>query len=464
MNLTTALNINPSEIIALVGGGGKTTTMFKLGQELAKQGKRVLLTTTTRIFAAQIKLAPYHLEFNPHVQNVENLLINLETALEQHNQILLIGAVAHTGKAFGVDPKIIDALAQSNLFDIIINEADGSRMRSFKAPADHEPVIPTTTTLVIPTIGLDILSKPLTEQYVHRPTLVSQLSQTPLNTTISPQTIATVLGHQAGGLKNIPPSARVIPLLNKLDLVKKKTAQTVANLILQTDRIDSVVIGAVAQPQPVNWVENRVAAIILAAGQSTRFGSPKQLALWQNKTLLEHAVDTALASKANPVIVVLGANASQCQPLLKNKAVQTIINPNWAAGQSTSMQTGLAALPHNISAALFLLADQPLITPAIINTIITHYQQTLAPIVWPTYNGKRGNPVLFNKHLFPEMHKITGDIGAKPILLKHKDKAQQIEFSTGGILKDVDTEVDLAHLKAVNQATANSVKGRILGG
>src|SRR5262245_9994813 len=142
MELSRALRITNGEVVALVGGGGKTTTMFRLAQELAQQRRRVLTTTSTRIFAAQIKRSPAHVIFNPG-QTVAELLPALKPALAEHSQVLLVGQTeAETGKAFGIPPELIDALAATGCFDVILNEADGSRMRPFKAPALHEPVIP----------------------------------------------------------------------------------------------------------------------------------------------------------------------------------------------------------------------------------------------------------------------------------------------------------------------------------
>ncbi len=449
MNLTRAFQINPTENVAFVGGGGKSTTIFRLGRELAADGKRVLLTTSTRIFAAQISLAPAAVSFNAENQSLADILPALKTALAQHGQVLLTGATdAASGKAFGVPPAIIDQLAQAGVFDVILNEADGSRMRPFKAPAQHEPVIPPSTTLVVPVVGLDALDKPLTAEHVHRPERVAQLSGAAAGSPITPQTIAAVLTHPAGGLKNIPPRTRIVPLLNKIELVQTDHGRLLAKLLLQSNRITTVAIGSVAQDDPIAWVQNRVAAIVLAAGEGRRFGAAKQLARWQGKPLLAHVVDTALASLATPVIVVLGAFANECRAALAGKPVHLIENSNWADGQSTSMQAGLATLPKDTSAAIFLLADQPLISTEIVDAVVQHYWQTLAPVVWPEFEGRRGNPVLFDRRLFIEMQQIRGDVGARPVLLAHLSEAAALPVATPTILRDVDTPGDLERLES----------------
>jgi len=447
MKLARALRIAPGEVIALVGGGGKTTAMFQLAAELAHPQKfRVLTTTTTRIFAAQISRSPAHVTFDPERQTMADILPQLESALDKFGQVLLIGqADPVSGKAFGVPPEIIDALAATGRFSLIINEADGSRMRSFKAPADHEPVIPACTTLVMPMVGLDVLGQPLTDEAVHRAGLVSRLSGGEPGSPVSAEIIARTLCHPQGGLKNIPAGARVIPLLNKINGTAELVAgRGVAQKLLTCPAIEAVGLGAVQQAQnPIIEMQGRTAIIILAAGGSSRFGSPKQLARWRTYTFLERAVDIALAAEAGPVIAVLGAEAARCRAVLTGRPVGVVENKNWAAGQSSSMQAGLAALPDNVNSALFLLVDQPEVQPETIKAVIARYRQTMAPIVWPEFEGRRGNPVLFDQALFAELHRITGDTGGRPLLHAYQSEAERVAVSDPGVLLDFDHPHDL---------------------
>jgi molybdenum cofactor cytidylyltransferase len=204
---------------------------------------------------------------------------------------------------------------------------------------------------------------------------------------------------------------------------------------------------------PVTEVHSRAAAVILAAGGSSRFGSPKQLVRWGDKTLIEHSVDMALASLARPVIVVLGAEVERSRALLADRPVQIVVNENWAEGQSTSMQAGLAALPANAGCALFLLVDLPRVTPEVINQLIQRHQQTLAPLVWPEFAGRRGNPVLFDRRLFPELCQISGDTGGRPVLLAYQDQAERVSVAEAGILLDFDWPEDLDR---INHETSSS--------
>lgn len=450
MQLSRALRISAGDVVALVGGGGKTTALFRLAQELSQKKMRVLTTTTTRIFSAQIQRAPAHLKFNPTRQTVADILPRLNHLIDHHQHALLIGqADPESGKAFGIPPEVIDALAASGHFDVILNEADGSRMRPFKAPAEHEPVIPASTTLVVPVVGIDALGQPLHDDYIHRAERVSRLSGAPLNAPVTANTVAAVLSHAGGGLKNVPAQARVIPLLNKVaNSAALALARSIAAQTLQIGpQIEAVAIGAAQTSNPVSEVQGRTAAVLLAAGNSSRFGSPKQLARWGGQTFIERVADAALNSQAEPVVVVLGAEIEQSRAALAGRPVNIIINPDWAKGQSASLRAGLAALPPNINSVVFLLVDLPGITPNIIDALIARHRQTLAPLVWPEFEGRRGNPVLFDRSLFAKLAAISGDTGGKPVLMAHQDEAERVAVTDEAVVRDIDRLQDLENLE-----------------
>jgi len=449
MKLSHALSVNPGEVVALVGAGGKTTAMFLLANELATS-MRVLTTTTTRIFAAQTQHSPVHVTFDPRQQAIADLLPQLDRAIAACGQALLTGPPdADSDKVSGVSPDTIDILAGGDRFDVIINEADGSRMLPLKAPAAHEPVIPLRTTLVIPTAGLDVLAQPLGEDTAHRAKLISQLTGTALGQPVTSDTVTRLLCHPEGGLKKVPARARVVPLLNKVDEKLGsdglKAARDIADKLLRCGQVDSVVIGSIRRAEaPVAEVHSRVAAVILAAGGSARFGSPKQLARWRGKTFIEQAVDTALASSARPIVVVLGAEVERCRAALADRPVEVVVNETWMEGQSTSMQAGLAALPANIGGAVFFLVDLPGVVPDLVDRLLQRHRETLAPLVWPEFEGRRGNPILFDRSLFAELRQVRGDTGGKPVLLRHQDRAERVIVSDKSILQDFDRPEGLA--------------------
>ncbi|MBN1220456.1 MAG: putative selenium-dependent hydroxylase accessory protein YqeC [Anaerolineae bacterium] len=449
MKLSQALRLTSGSVIALTGGGGKTTAMFRLADELANHSPQkmgVLTTTSTHIFSDQTQHAPAHVVFEPTQESIADILPRLAAAVAEHGHILLTRPINPvTSKAPGIPPPVIDTLMDTGHFEVIIVEADGARCRPFKAPAAHEPVVPASATVVVPVVGLDVVGQPLNEQNVHRPDLVGALSGTEPDEPVTIDTIAAVLGHSEGGLKNVPSHARVVPLLNKAENpARMAAAQELAAKLLDCEQIDSVLLGSVQTAKnPVIEAHGRIAAIVLAAGGSTRFGSPKQLARWGQQSFIEQVVEVALASQAHPVVVVLGAEAGQCRAAIGNRAVTVMVNAAWAEGQGTSVKAGLAALPANVVGAVFLLVDLPGVTSEVVDALIWRHRQTLAPIIWPEFAGKRGNPILFDRNLFDQLREISGDTGGRPLVLAYQDQAERVAVTNRAILQDIDRPEDL---------------------
>ena len=190
--------------------------------------------------------------------------------------------------------------------------------------------------------------------------------------------------------------------------------------------------------------QSKVAAIVLAAGASTRFEpspTPKQLLTWQGRPLVAHTADIAWAAGLDPVLVVLGAEAERVAPALEGRPVQVLRNYRWAEGMSSSISVGLAALPAHTEAALFLPIDQPLITPQVLQALIARWEDDPgADIIVPrTAKGQRGTPVLFERAYFPELAQLSGDIGGRALFEANVDRMAYVEVSPPEILTDADT-------------------------
>jgi len=158
-----------------------------------------------------------------------------------------------------------------------------------------------------------------------------------------------------------------------------------------------------------------ISAIVLAAGQATRFGECKQLARIGDKPLLQHVLDNLHQSKVEHVVVVLGAHADEIRRQIRFDRERVVFNPDFAEGMSTSLHAGIRALPGGTEAALIVLGDQPFVAAATVDALVNQYRLTHPSVVVPTYNGFRGNPVLVDKSLFDEMMQIRGDIGCRAI-------------------------------------------------
>ena len=437
MHLTDALEVKRGQVISIVGAGGKTTAMFRLANELASQGWNVVTTTTTMIRREKRS------ELILIEADQETLLEKARSALTEHSNITLASGFSEAeGKLVGIDPATVDALVALPQVDAVIVEADGAKGRSLKAPAPHEPVIPSSTAILVAVAAVDIVGRQLDESTVHRPEIVAKLAGAELGETITPSLMSAVLLNPQGGLKNAPPKARVIPLINKVSQARTETAREIAQSLLESTRVRRVLLAAVAMENPVKEVWGRVTAIVLAAGGSSRFGSPKQLLPWKGKTLLEHTVDTVLESSVSQVVVVLGHRAERIGAVLGQRPLEVVVNDAWASGQSSSVRAGLQSLPETCDACLFVLADQPNLKPALIDDVLARYRRTLAPIVVPAYRGRRGNPVLFSRALFPELIERRGDQGGRQVIERHEEQVETVEVSDRSQFLDIDTVED----------------------
>lgn len=199
--------------------------------------------------------------------------------------------------------------------------------------------------------------------------------------------------------------------------------------------------------------QSKVAAIVLAAGGSTRFEpspTPKQLLTWQGRPLVAHTADIAWAAGLDPVIVVLGAEADRVAPALEGRPVQVLRNYRWEAGMSSSISVGLAALPAHTEAALFIPIDQPLITPHVLQELIARWEDDpSADIVVPrTEKGQRGTPVLFGRDFFPELAQLSGDVGGRALFETYANRMAYVDVSPPEILTDADTPETFERLQA----------------
>ena len=466
MLIHEALRVQTGDVISFVGGGGKTTIMFRLADELVASGQKVVTTMTTKIFVGQMSRAPARVV----LQGEGALLAQLPGLLAEHGQVLVAGStLVEQDKVQGLAPALVNRIAAHPPVDAVVIEADGSRRLPFKAPAPHEPVIPSSTTIVVPVVGLDVLGQPLTAEHVHRADHVAALTGSHLGDAVTPAMIAAELAHPDGGCKAVPTSARLIPFLNKVeDEASLLAAREIARLLLSTfdsrtqrlaaPRIDSVVIGAALAANPVREVWGRIAAVVLAAGQAKRFGVLKQVLSWRGVPLVAHVTEQALSCPdIHRVVVTVGAEGQQVRAAIAPRAGDrhlTIADvADWAGGQSRSVRAGLQTAQDSagaIAGALFLLADQPGVSPELLSALVQRHRETLAPVVAPRYAGQRGNPVLFDHRTFAEFGALTGDVGARSIIRRHEDAIAWVDWPADEILRDIDTPDDYAAAQSEN--------------
>lgn len=218
--------------------------------------------------------------------------------------------------------------------------------------------------------------------------------------------------------------------------------------------VGGLLMEIVTRPQPreepVIDKTGRFAAVILAAGRSTRMGGPNKLmAEITGKPLARIAAEAALKSQAQSVVVVTGHQSETITDALKDLPVRFAHNPDFADGLSTSLRTGLAALPADIDGAVVMLADMPQVDSALIDKLIAAYDpDKIALIAMPVIDGKRGNPVLWSRRFFPELMALQGDMGARFLIGKYPEAVVEVPMTGQGALIDIDTPDVLAAVKA----------------
>jgi len=452
MNLRSALRIQPGESIAFSGSGGKTTALFTLARQLDDP---VVATTTTHFSKHQVALAD-HVIYATEFENISEF-----TQLIKPGVNLLIAEAMEENRVSGIPEHLLSEVNQfttKNGINLLI-EADGSRQRALKAPAAHEPVIPPFIDHAVVVAGLSAFGKPITSQYIHRVNRFAALAGLSEGDEITAEAIIQVLTNDMGGLKGIPEGARRVCLLNQAD---DEQLQALGNRLAGSllPAYDSVIVTSLSKTQETNdpniifdappggirifGVHETVVGIILAAGGSSRMGRPKQLLHWQGETLMRHVVSTVIEAGFYHVIVVVGASEEQVRPELIDLPVEIVVNQNWESGQSTSVQTGLSAIPENSGAAIFFLVDQPKVSRTLIHAMIERHAATLAPIVAPIVDGQRGNPVLFDRSTFSDFDSIYGDKGGRELFSRYP--VSWVEWHNPAVLSDIDTEDDYQRL------------------
>jgi molybdenum cofactor cytidylyltransferase len=423
----------PSASIAFVGAGGKTTSLFSLAREL---GRPTLVTTTTHLGSWQAQWADRHVV----ARSVADL-----TDIDDSAVTLVTGPAESDARLSALKEPVFRALhefAQAKNSDLLI-EADGARQRSLKAPGPLEPQVPPFVTTVVVVAGLHGIGARLDEVNIHRPEIFASLSGLKAGAAVAADAVVKVLLHLHGGLQGIPPGARRIALLNQADSDELQAqAQRMARNL--QGPYDAIVV-ANMQDGRVHAVHEACAGIVLAAGAATRFGSPKQLAVWREEPLVRVAARTAVEARLAPVLVVTGAYSAQVRHAITGLAVQAVENNTWQEGQGSSVRTGVASLPAASAAAVFLLADQPLVNAALVQALVEAHSREDAAIVAPLIqDNQRGNPVLFDRETFDRLLTLKGDVGGRSIFSEYR--VHYITWHDAVVGLDIDTPDDYADL------------------
>ncbi len=415
------------QIVAFSGAGGKTSLMFALAGALP--GK-IIVTTTTRMAREQLRFAaealPAAFSRYPDISCIACTRISA-----------IVGPDVEGDKVGGVGPEVPGQLLAQPGVSFVLVEADGARMLPIKAPAAHEPVIPPQSSLVVPLAGIDALGQPIMA-VAHRPHLLASLLGKRARDLIAGQDLATLLTHPQGGLKNVPPGARVIPVINKVENEwQLHAARGAAQAMLHEARIQQVLIAATERTEPVVEVHKRVSAVILAAGESTRMGEAKLLLPWGETTVLGRTIANVQAAALFESLVVSGAGAEAVTAIAAEAGLSFVFNAHYAAGEMlSSLQAAIPHLSPQSEAVLVMLADQPLVEAETINEIIAAFWRGEGDIIAPQFASRRGNPVLIGRRHFEELLALPPGSAPRDLLRNHA--VYLLPVQSPSVLQDID--------------------------
>lgn len=437
MRITDALEVRPGDVVALVGAGGKTSTMFRLADELVQQGWRVVTTTTTRVAQDELSFAPQQVGFGHGMY----LPKSLPEQLSLHRHVFVFTKTEPDHKVRGVRPAWLDEnLAQAPFLDVVIVEADGSRRLPMKAPLPHEPVIPSSASIVVPVISMEALGQPLDEAHIYGAEIVHRLTGHPLGEAVTSKTIAAVLIHPQLGVKGIPPGARIAPLLNRVTAETLSAAREVASYSLTDLNINRVLLGCVHSRDPVLETRRRIGAIILAAGESRRMGQPKMLLPWKGTSIIRRVCEQVIEAGVYEAVVVVGRWRDAIQMEVDDLPVRVIVNPDYEQGEMlSSLQAGIRAIWHTSDACMVVLGDQPAIQSTIARQLVECYFQGRGMIVAPSYQQRRGHPLIIDRIFWQSILDLPPGAVPRDLIRANEDQIYHLVVESDSVLRDIDT-------------------------
>jgi molybdenum cofactor cytidylyltransferase len=451
--------------VSFVGGGGKTAALKALACEVAEAGpggRRVLATTTTAMLLSQLQeIGPVLLKLEQAelLAGVKALFGGAPTAgagppsgCEAPPATLFAAAargVREDGKVEGLPLEWVDRLWRAGVVDQLLVEADGSRGRSLKAFASHEPQPPAATTVIVQVAGLDVLEAPLAESNVHRAALLATSLGVDIGVPLTVSLFIAALRAQLRVLRDRRPAARIVTILNKAeDLQTRAAGLQFAEVLMAGGPADPkperVVVGSVQRGRFTVCLPAAplVTAVVLAAGASTRMGDQKLLLPVHGVPMIRLVVEAATHSGVAETVAVVGADAEAVRSELGVGSFRVVENDRFASGMSTSLQAGLAAARPDCDAVVFVLGDQPFVSAGLIDILVARFREKGLPIVRPVVQGRQAHPVLMAAEMFPEILALEGDVGAREIVARHPEKVDLVEFGDPRPVGDIDTPED----------------------
>jgi probable selenium-dependent hydroxylase accessory protein YqeC len=439
-------SLGPGEVISVVGAGGKSTLLELLARGFEAEGRRVILTTTTRMWPPPTGPGARPLVTGTELAQVLGLLA------EDPGRSPVVGrSVLPDGKLEAIPVDWVPALRDLPWVEAVVVEADGSAGKPLKAPAPWEPVVPSCCTLLVVVAGLDAQGATLDASQVHRPELLSALLGVPVGAALPDEApfTASLLGYREA----VPIHARLLILMNKVDVSPPRPDLLKAVAEAQDVRRVEVWSGTAGAAAPtfdlLRPAQRVLNAVVLAAGRATRMGGAKVLASFGGRTLLERALGTARAvpGVGSVICVVRGEDEELVRGLavLQDAAgaevVRLVVNREPERGMASSI--ALAAGVVGAGDLLLVLADQPFAGSPTVGRLLSALDKNpRAAAVALGVAGEWTPPVILSRTLVPRLLRLQGDRGARSLLERFEDRLVLVPAENDESL-DVDTPADM---------------------
>lgn len=446
-----AIDAEKTSVIAVVGGGGKTSLIFRLMESFTSIGKKVIVTTTT------------HMAYEPERPFVEDGDIDeVRKDLQRYHYTVAASLDRETGKIGYLSEEKLQELR--GLADVLLIEADGAKRLPLKVPGEREPVIPKFVEMVIGVVGMDALGEPI-QKTCHRPEKVADFLGKGMEEVVTEDDIVKI-AVSADALRKCVDEREYRVLLNKADILGKANAaeriagkleirgvhavwgslqgedyNRIDRCIAKTEETAKAGLNKLQEPQNKgSQVQGKLTLVMLAAGNSRRFGSNKLLYEIDGvpmylRTL--HKLQKAASELGNCEIIVV-TQYEEIAAKAQESGARVLLNPHPERGISSSMQIGLAAAKES-SACLFTVSDQPWLTTETIVNLVHKFQSEQKGMACTILNNKTGNPCIFSRKYYQELQEIIGDKGGKQIINKHPEDVTYLEIEDAKELVDVDT-------------------------
>lgn len=449
--LKEALSLGDEALVSFVGAGGKTSLMSRLAYELYEDRRKLAVTTTTHMSFSEIQDYWNASKIGQHDEE-DTIDEIMGRAVMVSRVPFLYTDAATEEKLQGVSADVAESLYRK--FDFLLVEADGGRQAAFKIPRPHEPVLPPSTTHLCIVMSGEVFEEVVSDDLIFNLEDIDKIMTIRRGEVCPPRLIRKLLYRAEGYLRHAVPPRKTFLLINKVDSADRVESFIPCAGELFHPALEGIILTSFEAGVPVVSVNNnrdRIAAVVLAAGQSTRFGSAgdqKLCADWDGEPMIRRVVLGAMEAEVERLVVVTGHEAEKVKACLDilpaHMDVMVIENKNHAKGMGTSLAAGVTAVAQWADAVMVLLGDMPAVDADLMNRVIQAYKKSNARLSYPVAAGRRGHPVVLRKDFFPELMKLEGEKGARDIVEANAEWAFEVALGKDDATqKDVDTEADM---------------------